>query len=53
MFYLLEKEVIESNYEVAKKLFVEIYNSKEAYIEFVMIEFNETDKLEKFPLAPI
>jgi aromatic ring-opening dioxygenase LigB subunit len=45
--------VIESNYEVAKMLFVEIYNSKEAYIEFVMIEFDETDKLEKFPLAPI
>ena len=36
-FYLLEKEVIESNYEVAKKLFVEIFNSREAYIEFVMI----------------
>ena len=36
MFYLLEKEVIESNYEIAKKLFVEIFNSREAYIESVI-----------------
>ena len=30
MFYLLEKEVIESEDEVAQKLFVEIFNSREA-----------------------
>ena len=47
MFYLLEKDVIESNDEVALKFFVEIFNSREAYVECVMIEFDETDKLEK------
>ena len=47
MYYLLEMEVIESKDEVAQKLFVEIFNSREAYIESVMVEFDETDKLEK------
>ena len=47
MFYILEKEVIDSDDEVAKQLFVEIFNSREAYTESVMKEFDETDKLEK------
>ena len=47
MFYILEKEVLDSNDEVAKNLFVEAFHSREAYIEAVMTEFDETDKLEK------
>lgn len=47
MFYLLEKEVMESGDQVAMSLFVEAFNSREAYIESVMAEFDETDELEK------
>ena len=47
IFYLLEQEVIESNDQVAKSLFVEAFHSRESYIEAVMTEFDETDKLEK------
>ena len=47
MFYIVEKEVTESEDEVAKRLFVEAFHSREAYIESVMEEFDETDKLEK------
>ena len=43
MFYLLEKEVKESGDQVAMSLFVEAFNSREAYIESVMAEFDETD----------
>ena len=47
MFYLVEKEVMESEDEVVKSLFVEAFHSREVYIESVMVEFDETDKLEK------
>lgn len=47
IFYILEDEVMESNDEVAKSLFVEAFNSREAYTENLMAEFDETDKLEK------
>ena len=47
MFYILEKEVIDSEDQVAKQLFVEIFHSREAYTDSVMKEFDETDKLEK------
>ena len=51
MFYLLEKEVNESNDDIAKQLFVEIFNSRESYIESVMLEFDDTDKIEKQMLS--
>ena len=47
IFYILEDEVMSSNDEVAKSLFVEAFNSREAYTESLMTEFDETDKLEK------
>ena len=47
MFYLLEKEVMDSKDQVAMNLFVEAFNSREAYVESVMIEFDEIDRLEK------
>ena len=46
LFYLLENEVMKSGDQVAMRLFVEAFNSREAYIESVMEEFDETDKLE-------
>ena len=47
MFYLLEKDVMESNDDVAKSLFVEAFNSREAFIEDLMLEFDETDRVER------
>ena len=47
MFYLVEKEVLESEDEVVKSLFVEAFHSREAYIETVMEEFDETDRIEE------
>ena len=47
IFYLLEKEVTESDDEVSKSLFVEAFHSRDSYTEAVMNEFDETDKLEK------
>lgn len=47
IFYILEDEVMSSNDQVAKSLFVEAFNSREAYTESLMTEFDETDKLEK------
>ena len=47
MFYLIEQEVIESNDDVVKSLFVEGFNSREAYVESLMEEFDETDRIEK------
>ena len=47
IFYILEDEVMKSNDEVAKSLFVEAFNSRESYTESLMTEFDETDKLEK------
>ena len=38
---------MESEDEVVKSLFVEAFHSREVYIESVMVEFDETDKLEK------
>ena len=47
MFYLIEKEVVESQDDVAQSLFVEAFHSREAYVESVMEEFDEIDKIEK------
>ena len=47
MFYLLEKDVTESNDDVAKSLFVEAFNSREAFIEDLMLELDEVDRVEK------
>ena len=47
MFYLIEQDVIESNDDVVKSLFVEGFNSREAYVESLMEEFDETDRIEK------
>ena len=43
IFYLLEQEVIESDDQGAKSLFVEAFHSWESYIEAFMTEFDETD----------
>ena len=47
MYYLVEQEVMESKDEVAQSLFVEAFHSREAYVESLMEEFDETDRLEK------
>ena len=47
MYYLVEKEVMESEDEVAQSLFVEAFHSREAYVESIMEEFDETGRLEK------
>ena len=47
MFYLLEKDIVDSNDDVAKSLFVEAFNSREAFIEDLMLEFDKTDRVEK------
>ena len=47
MFYLLEKDVTDSNDDVAKSLFVEAFNSREAFVEDLMLEFDEVDRVEK------
>ena len=46
-FYMIEKDVLESDDDVLKSLFVEAFNSREAYIENVMDEFDETDRIEE------
>ena len=46
-FYMIEKDVLESEDNVLKSLFVEAFNSREAYIENVMEEFDETDRIEE------
>ena len=40
IFYILEREVLESQDEVDKKLFVEAFNSRDCYIEDVLHEFD-------------
>ena len=52
MFYLLEKEVLDSKDQLAMSLFVEAFNSRENYIDSVMVEFDETDELEKQMSSP-
>ena len=47
MFYILEKEVLESEDQVTKSLFVEAFHSRESYVEAVMHEFDKTDKIER------
>ena len=47
IFFILEQEMLESNDEVNKRIFVEAINSRETYLEGLMEEFDETDKLEK------
>ena len=47
IFFILEQEMLESNDEVNKRIFVEAFNSRETYLEGLMEEFDETDKLEK------
>ena len=38
---------MESKDEVAQSLFLEAFHSREAYVESLMEEFDETDRLEK------
>ena len=47
MFYLVEREVMQSEDEVIKSLFVEAFHSRESYVETVMDEFDETDRIEE------
>ena len=47
IYFILEQEMLESNDEVNKRIFVEAFNSRETYLEGLMEEFDETDELEK------
>ena len=47
MFYLLEKDVVDSNDDVAKSLLVDASNSREEFIEDPMLEFDKTDRVER------
>ena len=47
MFYLVDREVMQSEDEVIKSLFVEAFQSRESYVETVMDEFDETDRIEE------
>ena len=46
MFFLLEKEVAESNDAVNKEIFVEIFDSRDAYIESLMKALDRVDEVE-------
>ena len=46
IFFLIEKEVSESNDVVCKELFVEIFSSRDEYIKLVMTALDRIDEIE-------
>ena len=46
IFFLLEKEVCEANDEILKEIFVEIFDSRDAYIEVLMKALDRVDEVE-------
>ena len=46
MFFLLEKEVSEANDDISKEIFVEIFDSRDKYIEVLMKALDRVDEVE-------